>query len=112
MSKFDKSKLQLRMILALLVLTGVTLIASGSAPKEKWQMGEPIITYWAGPAPITDFAAKQMSEGGFNLAWVSARGKPKQMPLLDYYCINTKYAACCLWALCIKTQKRKYMSTI
>ena len=85
MSKFNKLKLQLLMILALLVMTGVTLLASGSVSKDKWQMGEPIITYWAGPAPITDFAAKQMSEGGFNLAWVSARGKPKQMPLLDYY---------------------------
>jgi len=33
-----------------------------------WDVGTPIATYWAGP-PMTDDAARQMVEGGFNLVW-------------------------------------------
>ena len=33
-----------------------------------WQVGTPIVTYWAGP-PLTDAVAQQMVEGGFNLVW-------------------------------------------
>ncbi len=33
-----------------------------------WQVGAPIVTYWAGP-PLTDAVAQQMVEGGFNLVW-------------------------------------------
>jgi hypothetical protein len=33
-----------------------------------WQVGTPIVTYWAGPA-LTDAVAQQMVEGGFNLVW-------------------------------------------
>ena len=67
---------------SLLLVTGNALWGKDG---DKWREGRPIISYWAGPAPITEFAAKQMSEGGFNLAWVSSRGKPKHISLLDYY---------------------------
>jgi hypothetical protein len=33
-----------------------------------WQVGTPIVTYWAGPT-LTDAVAQQMVEGGFNLVW-------------------------------------------
>ena len=33
-----------------------------------WQVGAPIVTYWAGPS-LTDAVAQQMVEGGFNLVW-------------------------------------------
>jgi hypothetical protein len=33
-----------------------------------WQVGTPIVTYWAGPS-LTDAVAQQMVEGGFNLVW-------------------------------------------
>ena len=51
----------------LLCTAGVT----GMAQKpEKWKVGTPIVTYWAGPA-MTDAAATQMQEGGWNLVWCS-----------------------------------------
>jgi len=44
--------------------------ASVAKPPVRWQVGEPIATYYAGPA-ITDPVARQMKEGGFNLVWCS-----------------------------------------
>ena len=34
----------------------------------RWKMGMPIVTYWAGPA-MTDAAARQLAEGGWNVVW-------------------------------------------
>ena len=34
----------------------------------EWQIGAPIVTYYAGP-PMTPATARQMAEGGFNLVW-------------------------------------------
>ncbi len=42
-------------------------ITAAEATKP-WQLGTPIVTYWAGPA-LTDTAAQQMAEGGWNLVW-------------------------------------------
>ena len=33
-----------------------------------WQIGQPIVTYWAGPA-MNDATAKQMADGGWNVVW-------------------------------------------
>jgi hypothetical protein len=33
-----------------------------------WNLGTPIVTYWAGPT-LTDAVARQMAEGGWNVAW-------------------------------------------
>jgi len=38
------------------------------AATVSWQVGAPIVTYWAGPS-LTDTVAQQMVEGGFNLVW-------------------------------------------
>ncbi|MFH1268424.1 MAG: hypothetical protein ABIK89_22105, partial [Planctomycetota bacterium] len=44
--------------------------AADSEPKEAgaWEVGTPMVTYWAGPA-MTDAVARQMAEGGFNVVW-------------------------------------------
>lgn len=34
----------------------------------RWELGVPIVTYWAGPA-MSDAVARQMAEGGWNLVW-------------------------------------------
>jgi hypothetical protein len=43
---------------------------SGGAaePPARWQIGKPIVTYWAGP-PMSEATARQMAEGGWNLVW-------------------------------------------
>lgn len=43
-------------------------------PAGTWRVGEPIVTYWAGPGfpggpRLDDKAAAQLAEGGWNLAW-------------------------------------------
>ena len=35
---------------------------------SEWEIGRPIVTYWAGP-DMTDATAQQMAEGGFNVVW-------------------------------------------
>jgi len=63
--------------------------ARGDAPTDAsarcWQMGDPIVTYWAGPMPMTDAAAKQLADGGWNLVWVSWRGLPEGGNPVDHY---------------------------
>lgn len=43
------------------------------ADARTWKIGAPIVTYWAGPGfistPMTESAAQQLSEGGWNVAW-------------------------------------------
>ena len=34
----------------------------------KWEIGKPIVSFWAGP-PMSEAMAKQLAEGGWNLAW-------------------------------------------
>ena len=41
---------------------------SGAKVVATWELGTPIVTYWAGP-PLTDAVAQQMAEGGWNLVW-------------------------------------------
>jgi hypothetical protein len=50
--------------------TAVTLFCSapGRSRSADWGVGTPIVTYWAGPA-MTEAAARQMAEGGFNVVW-------------------------------------------
>ena len=50
------------------------------------KMGKPVISYWAGPTPITDADARQMAEGGFNLVWAGLAGKPDGISMIDFYC--------------------------
>ena len=43
-----------------------------SQPNSSWRIGTPIVTYWCGPA-LTDEAAAQMAQGGFNVVWCSEK---------------------------------------
>lgn len=62
--------MRLRVVMAV-VLTSMTSLA--------WDMGDPIVTYWAGPGypgsnvPITDATVKQLKEGGFNVLWATSK---------------------------------------
>jgi hypothetical protein len=56
------------------VLLLVCVAVPGSAASRSipaWKPGTPIVTYWAGPG-LTDAFARQLAEGGFNLAWGKA----------------------------------------
>ena len=60
-----------RRLLGLLLLvyaSGVPALAAQTQNVSPWEVGTPIVTYWCGPA-LTDAAAQQMAEGGFNLVW-------------------------------------------
>jgi len=63
-------------IVLLLVVQQIAQPAPAAEPGPKdagaWQVGTPIVTYWAGP-PMTDAVARQMAEGGFNLVWCAEK---------------------------------------
>ena len=46
------------------------IVGRTTAADNAWQVGTPIVTYWAGPA-MTDATATQMAEGGWNVVWCS-----------------------------------------
>lgn len=52
---------------AILVLALLALSASAFA-QPQWQIGKPIVTYYAGP-DMTAATARQMAEGNLNLVW-------------------------------------------
>ena len=56
-------------VLCMLVLAAFHVHAV-AAPRSdtEWQVGTPIVTYYAGPS-MTPATARQMAEGGFNLVW-------------------------------------------
>lgn len=50
------------------------IISGGAQAAAPWQVGAPIVSYWAGPGypggtAMDDAAAKQLAEGGWNLVW-------------------------------------------
>jgi hypothetical protein len=52
-------------------LSGIQLLSESQdqlTVRRSWQVGTPIVTYWAGP-PMTDAVATQMADGGWNLVW-------------------------------------------
>ena len=59
-----------------------------------WDMGEPIVTYWAGPGffrhpeKLTERAARQLKEGGFNLVWTSS---VEEMDVAQKYGLRAMY---------------------
>ena len=58
---------------SLCLVVGCAAVAQSEMPTEdKWAIGDPIITYWAGPGShnvLDDTAAAQLVAGGWNLAW-------------------------------------------
>lgn len=68
-----RSLLPLSAIFAFLLPAGPLMAADSTAAGE-WKMGDPIVTYWAGPGypgggELTDDAAIQLAGGGWNLVW-------------------------------------------
>lgn len=74
-------------LVAVIVLSAAASRSAGQTPSETptessqaavqpWQMGMPIVTYWAGPMPMTEPVARQMADGNWNLVWCSGRGAP------------------------------------
>jgi hypothetical protein len=58
----------------ILLLGAAMVFAAGLA--GAWDMGDPIVTYWAGPGfpgdpKLTDASLKQLKEAGFNLTWAT-----------------------------------------
>ena len=72
------------------LLSGVCMMpvvadnAKAVAPDDGWQMSDPIVTYWAGAMPMTDFAAKQLADGGWNLAWATSRDQKDGVSMVDH----------------------------
>lgn len=65
---------------ALLVVYSAGSLSAAS--NRKWKIGEPIVTYWAGPSnfmELDDRAAEQITSGGWNLGWA------KDIKELDIY---------------------------
>jgi hypothetical protein len=61
--------------LLLLGLAGFASSRAADPPQPRWEIGAPIVTYWAGPGfpaggpPLTNAAAQQLADGGWNLIW-------------------------------------------
>ena len=55
--------------LVFVIAYGAYASSAEKNPGAKWKMGSPIVSYWAGPMPMTDAVALQMAEGGWNLVW-------------------------------------------
>src|SRR5258708_1052850 len=53
---------------AIAFLAVAACLSQAREDTKPWQVGIPIVTYWAGPA-MTDKTAQQMAEGGWNLVW-------------------------------------------
>ena len=56
----------------LLLATAIGPSRLAIAAETTWQVGSPIVTYWAGP-PLSDGVARQMAEGGWNLVWCTEK---------------------------------------
>ena len=57
----------------LVAATSSAIAAQHPRPSaQDWAVGEPIVTYWAGP-PMTDAVAQQMAEGGWNTVWCTEK---------------------------------------
>ena len=86
-----KKMKKLFMITTYLLMAGAAMGTAVKTPsvtttREPWRMGEPIVTYWVGPTPLTNADAKQISEGGFNVVILHKGYNPKGMTLIEFYC--------------------------
>jgi hypothetical protein len=64
--KFTMCGKAIAYFIGLSVTTG--LQCQAGEPAKTWQLGTPIVSYWAGPS-MTDATAQQMTQGGWNLVW-------------------------------------------
>ena len=66
--KRTRSLLTLSTVMVMAVAALGSSLHGAESPASTWQVGTPIVTYWAGPA-MTDKVAQQMADGGWNLVW-------------------------------------------
>jgi hypothetical protein len=65
--------------------------AQGQGPAAAaWKLGKPIVTYFGGPK-ITEAAAKQMADGGFNLVWCSSE---EEMDIAQRHGLRAMFHVC------------------
>lgn len=57
-----------RMCVWLIIAVALAQEAGQAQQAKRWNVGTPIVTYWAGPA-MTDAAAQQLVDGGWNVVW-------------------------------------------
>ena len=55
-------------VAVLFIALGMFSSSAEAAAATPWTVGAPIVTYWCGPS-MTDAAAQQTAEGGWNLVW-------------------------------------------
>jgi len=70
-SRLHRSSLAAFVALAAIGLAGAAADAQGPAGRA-WEVGTPIVTYWAGPA-LSDAVARQMADGGWNVVWCAEK---------------------------------------
>jgi hypothetical protein len=73
------------------------------AATVSWQVGTPIVTYWAGPS-LTDAVAQQMVEGGFNLVWC---GSEKELDVAHRYGLRGQFTDGLLTPASLDDPKRR-----
>ena len=71
MKRTTRPSLALSMVVAVVALAS-SLRGAEVQAASAWQVGTPIVTYWAGP-PMTDKVAQQMADGGWNLVWCTEK---------------------------------------
>ena len=52
----------------LVAVAVLVVLLCAPAGADRWMIGKPIVTYWAGPA-MTDATAQQMAQGNWNVVW-------------------------------------------
>ncbi|MCH2126372.1 MAG: hypothetical protein MK165_16400 [Pirellulaceae bacterium] len=77
-------------VLATVVLLLAPMATPGFTEEtSRWEMGTPIVTYWAGPHDLimTDAVAQQMAEGNWNLCQIYSEGTRSREvgDLIDHY---------------------------
>lgn len=80
------SGIRILVIAALLVCAGL-FVGSVSEAKSAWKIGDPIVGYWGGPGypgslePVNDYFAKQLKDGGWNVAHC----READIPIINKY---------------------------
>lgn len=84
-------------IATLLLAAGIAGMAthcraeSAKDMQSHWNIGEPIVTYWAGPGdtmPVNERTAEQLVAGGWNLAWTK---KPADLDLYHKFGVRVMF---------------------
>jgi hypothetical protein len=71
LSRWHRSCSAALLALAAIGWPGFAADAQGP-PGRAWEVGTPIVTYWAGPA-LSDAVARQMADGGWNVVWCTEK---------------------------------------